>query len=246
VWVDGADTPAIDVHDVNTLQRSGGETQRWMQLWEGDYTQDLQRVATQELVLTRIGRTLHEALLDRPRLTGSTDDARYSGSGVDLGPPALTKVGTVSAADARVPESLGGNTSAPDPLAVYRVKLTPNYVLPSDNPSSNYQAFWAYARSPTTPWRSPDSFHHQQRYLLVDPRSTDADGRRGVDEFWLVIERRWPSSYDPSEHGRWGTLVNLHNVAGDVGWGNGSGVSAVSLVWLPHDKAPAFHLEYNG
>jgi hypothetical protein len=245
VWVDGADTPAIDVHDVNTLQRVGDRTQRWMQLWEGDYTQDLQQVATQDLVLTRIGRTLQEALLDRPTLAGKSAE-RYSGTGENLGPPGLTAIGTVPAAATRVPASLGANDLPPDPLDAYQVKLTPNYVLPSDDLSSNYQAVWAYARSPTTPWRSPDSHHVQGRYLLVDPRSKDEDGRAGADEAWLVIERRWPSSFDPSAHGRWGTLVNLHNVAGDVGWSDGSGVSAVALVWLPHSPAPAFHLEYNG
>jgi hypothetical protein len=217
-----------------------------MQLWDGDYTQDLQRPAAQDFVLTRVGRTLHEALLDRPRLIGTTAHGqRYTGSGVDLGPPSLTPIGTVSAAAAQVPDSLGGNSSPPDPLEAYRVRLTPNYVSPMDDPSSNLQAVWAYARSPTTPWRSPDSLHHVARYLLVDPRSKDSQGRPGVDEFWLVIQRRWPASFDPKEHGKWGTLVNLHNVAGDVGWNDGSGVSAVGLVWLGASPAPAFHLEYN-
>ena len=44
VWVDGADEPVLRLTNVNTIQRARGDkdgqlyTQRWMQLWEGDYT----------------------------------------------------------------------------------------------------------------------------------------------------------------------------------------------------------------
>ena len=95
--------------------------------------------------------------------------------------------------------------------------LSPN----QDGAASNYQSVWVYPTSPTTPYRSPDSQHQQSRYLLLDPRVSDADGRAGRDEWWFVIERNWPSGFDPQAHGDWGRLVNFHNVAGDVGWDSG-------------------------
>jgi hypothetical protein len=245
VWADGVNTPVIDVSDVNTLQRYGGVTQKWVQVWEGDYTRALPQVARQSFVLTRIGKTLADALADRPSAIGSTVPGQfYTGSGVDLGPPSVARIESRSATAARIPTSLGGNTSPPGPLETYEIKLTPNYVSPRDGAASNLQSVWVYPKSPTTPWRSPDSLHEQARYLLVDPRSTDSDGRRGQDEFWMVVERKWPSALDPSEHGSWGLLLNFHNVAGDVGWDSGSAVSAVSLAWEKDQPAPVFHLEY--
>jgi hypothetical protein len=130
-----------------------------------------------------------------------------------------------------------------DPLSTWTVTLTPNWVSPFDDASSNHQAVWVYPKSHTTPYRSPDSCRCRARYLLLDPRSTDADGRRGRDDWWFVIQRNWPTSFDPYRHGAWGRLVNFHNVAGDVGWNTGSGVSAFALDWLAA-KAPQFTLEY--
>jgi hypothetical protein len=133
-----------------------------------------------------------------------------------------------------------------DPLPTFEVTLSPNYLHRSDAPASNYQAIWLYPTSPTTPYRSPDSLRHVQRYLLLDPRFKDADGRAGHDEWWFVIERYWPSSYQSSQHGRWGRQVNFHNVAGDagpsggVGWGFGEGTSSLALDWLPGRPAPQF------
>jgi hypothetical protein len=245
VWADGSNKPVINVKHVNTLQRANGVTQKWMQIWEGDYTRALQKVQVQSFVLTRVGSTLKQALADRPVAIGtSAGDQYYTGSGVNLGPPSAIKITSQLASQARIPSSLGGNTSPRVPLPTYQIKLTPNYVSPQDGTASNYQSVWVYPKSPTTPWRSPDSFHRQARYLLVDPRSTDSNGRRGRDEFWLVIERNWPTEFDPREHGSWGTLLNFHNVAGDVGWDSGSGVSAVAFNWEQKDKGPSFHLEY--
>jgi hypothetical protein len=245
VWVDGSNKPAIDVKNVNTLQRANGVTQKWMQLWEGDYTRALQKVQVQSFALTRIGRTLKQALRDRPTSIGSSAPGQYyTGSGVNDGPPTVTKMPSRFADQAQIPSSLGGNTARHVPLPTFQIKLTPNYVSPNDGTASNYQAVWVYPRSATTPWISPDSMHHQGRYLLVDPRATDSRGQHGQDEFWLVIERNWPTEFDPLNHGSWGTLLNFHNVAGDVGWDSGSGVSAVALNWERLDKGPSFHLEY--
>ena len=129
-------------------------------------------------------------------------------------------------------------------LQTWEITLKPSYVSENDGIASNYQAVWVYPKSPTTPYRSPDSHHQQSRYLLLDPRARDSDGRVGRDEWWFVIERNWPTDFDQYEHGAWGTLVNFHNVAGDVGWNTGSPVSALALTW-GRTPAPSFALEYN-
>jgi hypothetical protein len=138
----------------------------------------------------------------------------------------------------------GGST---DPIPTYQVRITPNWIHPDDG-GVNYNHVWVFGRSPTTPYRSPGSGHEQQRYLLLDPRYTDSDGRQGRDEWWFVIERMWPESYPASNHGKWGRQVNFHNVAGDagppgsggIGWGFGDGVSALALDWLNGAPAPQF------
>ena len=134
-------------------------------------------------------------------------------------------------------------------LAAYDVTLTPNFITPNDPSSSNYQAVWLYGISPATPYISPDSYAHQGRYLLLDPRYTDSAGRPGRDDWWFIVQRYWPSSYQPSNHGNWGREVNFHNVAGDagpgggIGWSFGSGVSSLALDWLPGQNAPQFTVE---
>jgi hypothetical protein len=136
-----------------------------------------------------------------------------------------------------------------DPLPTYEVTITPNYLSPMDSPASNYQALWLYPKSPSTPYRSPDSRRHVQRYLLLDPRVKDAEGRAGHDEWWFLIERYWPSSYQSATHGKWGRQVNFHNVAGDagpnggVGWGFGTGTSALALDWLPGLAGPTITIQ---
>jgi hypothetical protein len=138
-----------------------------------------------------------------------------------------------------------------DRLPTFEVTLKPNYLHPYDDPASDYQAVWLMATSRTTPYRSPDNQRHVQRYLLLDPRYRDADGRRGRDEWWFVIERYWPSSYDSRNHGKWGSQVNFHNVAGDagppdsggVGWSFGRGISSLILGWKPELPSPTVNIE---
>ena len=71
----------------------------------------------------------------------------------------------------------------------------------------------------------------------------------GSDDWWFIVQRYWPSSYQPSNHGNWGREVNFHNVAGDagpgggIGWSFGSGVSSLALDWLPGQNAPQFTVE---
>ncbi len=130
-------------------------------------------------------------------------------------------------------------------VPTFSVKITPNWIHPTYG-GVNHNAVWVYGTSPTTPYRSPDSLHTQRRYLLLDPRATDSDGRRGNDEWWFVIERLWPAGYPADDHGRWGREVNFHNVAGDsgpdggIGWSFGSGVSALALDWLNGAPSPEF------
>jgi hypothetical protein len=136
-----------------------------------------------------------------------------------------------------------------DEIPAYEVVISPNWVSSNDDPASNYNAVWLVGKSATTPYRSPDSYKRQARYLLLDPRAKDADGRQGNDDWWFVIERYWPGDYPASNHGRWGRQVNFHNVAGDagpnggVGWGFGSDVSALALDCLPRAYRPQFTLE---
>jgi hypothetical protein len=123
VWFDGNDTPAINLSNINTVQRAKGPdgnwyTQRWMQLWEGDYTRNLQTKSTVRLALTRVGTTIAQALADRPVMVGSTLSGQYySGSGVNMGPPQIAQAASLTAADGAVPLSLGGGgmTQTPPP-----------------------------------------------------------------------------------------------------------------------------------
>ena len=114
VWADGANKPVVDRHGINTVQRARGPdgaeyTQRWLQLWEGDYTSALPVRATTRLVLTRIGRTLRQAVRDRPRLAATNLDGwRHDGTGADHGPPLAHPLGPRPARLARIPATLLG------------------------------------------------------------------------------------------------------------------------------------------
>lgn len=129
-----------------------------------------------------------------------------------------------------------------------RVVIAPNWIHPTYG-GVNHNAVWGYGRSPSTPYRSPDSLRQVQRYLLLDPRYRCADGHQGHDEWWFIIERLWPADYPADNHGRWGREVNGHNVSGDagpnggVGWGFGEGTSSFALDWLPGRPSPQFTLQ---
>jgi hypothetical protein len=169
----------------------------------------------------------------------------------------LVAVGVLAAVAVAVPtvlsvRLLGGEDASPrlspGELLTVEVRNQPGWLHRSDDPSSDFQGVWVYPTSPTTPYRSPGD-SEISRYLLLDPRQQDSEGRAGHDEWWFVIDRYWPSSYEPRRHGKWGREVNFHNVAGDagaaendnggVGWDFGSGVSALALDWLPSHPAPS-------
>ncbi len=140
--------------------------------------------------------------------------------------------------------ALRGVHFSSDPIPAFEVKITPNWIHPAYG-GVNHNAVWVVGKSPTTPHRSPDSNHWQMRYLLLDPRYKDQDGRSGRDEWWFIIERNWPTDYPVTNHGKWASQVNFHSVAGDagpnggVGWGFGTGVSSLALDW-PGTPTPGF------
>jgi len=102
VWADGSNTPVIDVTNVNTLQRADGKTQKWIQLWEGDYTRNLQSVSTVRLALTRIGTTLAQAMADRPTVNGTTVSSCLDGDYLTFPCGGLAPLAVVPEADLTV------------------------------------------------------------------------------------------------------------------------------------------------
>jgi hypothetical protein len=125
-----------------------------------------------------------------------------------------------------------------DALITRQLNISPGWLSTQDSPSLDATGGWMYPTSPATPYRSPSSGREIARYLLLDPRYKDADGRVGKDEWWFIVERFYPSSYAPNVGDR---DPNFHNVAGDagnapgapggIGWapGFGSGVSALAF-----------------
>ena len=109
VWANGSNSPVIALSNINTLQRAGGATQKWMQLWEGDYTQNLPIVARTQFTLTRIGKTLTEALADRPSPLDGSAGQFYTGTGTNLGPPSARAISSRAAGPG------SGSTAAPVP-----------------------------------------------------------------------------------------------------------------------------------
>jgi hypothetical protein len=87
-----------------------------MQLWEGDYTSGLAVPATTRLVLTRIGRTLAEAVADRPTLAATNLAGQYHSGGADYGPPSVRQIASRTAGEALIPPSLLGCGAPLTPL----------------------------------------------------------------------------------------------------------------------------------
>ena len=132
-------------------------------------------------------------------------------------------------------------------IPTFESRINPGWLSTQDNKPGepiklDATGGWIYPKSPTTPYRSPGSAREQARYLLLDPRFRDADGRPGHDDWWFIIERLWPSGFDPITNDR---EHNFHNVAGDagnapaapggIGWAPnfGSGASSLALDFGP-------------
>lgn len=117
--------------------------------------------------------------------------------------------------------------------------------------SNCYQSTWAMGKSPTTPYISPDSYHHAQRYLLVNPNANDGNGHQGKDDWWFAFEHYVDTSTPLTFAGQDDSFFNLHNVAGDsgpnggIGWGFGDGVSAFHLLYNGSTGLPYMLLENN-
>ncbi len=159
VWADGANTPVIDLNGINTLQRYNGVTQKWMQLWEGDYTQALPIVARTQFALTRIGKTLPEALADRPVAIGGTAAGQfYTGNGVNLGAPTSTQIASRLASDARIPASLGGSGATAPTTTTTTPTVTPTTTTPTTTTPARPTTTTTATTTPaptTTPPTSP-------------------------------------------------------------------------------------------
>lgn len=132
VWANGAASPVVDRKNIDTVQKAVGPdgvtyVQKWMQIWEGDYTKDLPVKARSLFALTRVGRTLAEALADRPTMVDGTNTRQsYRGSGVNLGAPSLVRIADRDSGAAAIPASLGGaGAAAPPPAPPAAVVSTP-------------------------------------------------------------------------------------------------------------------------
>lgn len=115
VWLNGADTPVLDRKNINTVQRAKSPadgqmyTQRWMTFWEGAYTIHLKSTPyKKQIALTRMGKTLAEALADRPTKQSDNFGSLYRAYG-SYPRSTLTELAGRDPAAARIPKSLGGN-----------------------------------------------------------------------------------------------------------------------------------------
>lgn len=120
VWADGADTPVVDAHGINTVQKAQGPdgnwyVQRWMNLFQGDYTSGLPVSSTVRFALTRIGTTFAQAVSDRPVVNKNNLAGQYySGNGTNLGPSSLVPAPSLTNPDNLLPSVLtGGSTVTP-------------------------------------------------------------------------------------------------------------------------------------
>jgi len=119
IWVNGSDTPAVDLRNINTVY----ENQHWLQFWEGAYVPSSNRltgVGKVQLAATRFGRTLAEALKDGTGTQPIADlgivgceGAYRRGSGLaDFGDSDTRQLSSWDTASFRLSQSLGGSGSA--------------------------------------------------------------------------------------------------------------------------------------
>lgn len=111
VW---ANNEKIATHtNINTIQKGIGSDnkiyiQRWMSLWEGDYTKALKRSAAHSVILTRVGRTFLEAVNDRPIRKGDNSHSWYRAYGISPMNTLVALSPAPKASDARLPDLNGG------------------------------------------------------------------------------------------------------------------------------------------
>jgi hypothetical protein len=129
------------------------------------------------------------------------------------------------------------------PLPTFEVGVAP-YTTERLDPSKCYQFEWLRFHSPTVPGDA-------DRLLHVGGSGPDVH-----DEWWIALDEKIGPGWDAPGGG--GYYLNFHNASvdvgntggGGIGWGFGSGVSAVGLVYGPATAlAPSrnrLHLEYAG
>lgn len=177
--------------------------------------------------------------------TTKTWDTQADFSGGILSATTVTSDGHVTLAPST---GSGGVPSAVLPTMDYKAQP---YTGESGSAENCYQSVWEYGKSPTTPYISPDSYHHAQRYILVNPNATDSAGHQGKDDWWFVTEYYLDSTTPSTFAGQDDSFFNLHNVAGDsgpnggIGWGFGDGVSAFHLFYDGSTGNPYMLLENN-
>ena len=81
--------------------------------------------------------------------------------------------------------------------------------------------------------------------MLLDPRAKDVNGISGQDEWWAIMHRLWPASYDPSQHGQWGRSATSTTSPGTPARAQASAgasaqaCSALALDWLSNKPSPS-------
>lgn len=130
--------------------------------------------------------------------------------------------------------ALAAPALAADPLPTFAVTVQPNTTDPAI-PETGYNFWWNAGDSAVTARRGPNG---DDRGRIVE-----VGGPNGQDEWWFALEWKWDPSFDRS--GDWGRYFNFHNVAGDVGWSYGSGVSAVAFDYSPHRDLHQLTLQYD-
>lgn len=128
VWVNGQ--LVIQEKNINSVQRAQGPdgnwyVQKWMTLWEGDYTSALAVASTLRLVLTRIGKTVQEAIADQPTRKSDSAGRQVKLSG-NAPAPTLKVIGQYDTKSSRLPDFAGGQPVPPEePVETIRVSGEP-------------------------------------------------------------------------------------------------------------------------
>lgn len=119
VWLNGNDTPVISRRNYNTQSDDPTTWGRyWINLWCGNYhpvSHLTPPSAQSDFTLPRVGKTLFEALADRPTFYGTDAYSIYYGCGTNYGDTSWERLADFNENAFRVPTSLGGVTPPPPP-----------------------------------------------------------------------------------------------------------------------------------
>lgn len=107
IWADGI--KVWDQQGINTVQKANGNVdgkpyvQRWMTLWDGDYTSFLENKTTSRFAMTRVGKTFADVKADVPQEQSRLGGLYYRGTGINLGPPTMTSITPRKSGEAILP-----------------------------------------------------------------------------------------------------------------------------------------------